>query len=35
MEKAGMQYVETIPHAIRRKGYCGDKIIYSIQNPSL
>ena len=35
MEKAGMQYVETIPHAIQRKGYCGDKIIYSIQNPSL
>ena len=35
MIKAGMQYVETIPHAIQRKGYCGDKIIYSIQNPSL
>lgn len=35
MEKAGMQYVETIPHAIQRKGYCGDKIIYSKQNPSL
>ena len=35
MEKAGMQYVETIPKAIQRKGYCGDKIIYSIQNPSL
>ena len=35
MAKAGMQYVETIPHAIQRKGYCGDKIIYSIQNPSL
>ena len=35
MEKTGMQYVETIPHAIQRKGYCGDKIIYSIQNPSL
>ena len=35
MKKAGMQYVETIPHAIQRKGYCGDKIIYSIQNPSL
>ena len=35
MEKAGMQYVETIPHAIQRKGYCGDKIIYSLQNPSL
>ena len=32
MEK---QYVETIPHAIQRKGYCGDKIIYSKQNPSL
>ena len=35
MEKTGMQYVETIPHAIQRKGYCGDKIIYSKQNPSL
>ena len=35
MEKAGLQYIETIPHAIQRKGYCGDKIIYSIQNPSL
>lgn len=35
MEKAGMQYVETIPRAIQRKGYCGDKIIYSIQKPSL
>ncbi len=32
MEKA--VYVETNPHAIQRKGYCGDKIIYSKQNPS-
>lgn len=35
MAKAGMQYVETLPHAIQRKGYCGDKIIYSIQKSSL
>ena len=34
-KKAGMQYVETIPHAIQRKGYCGDKIIILIKTESL
>lgn len=35
MAKAGMQYLETIPDAVARKGYVGDQIIYTIHSSDL
>ena len=35
MEKAGMQYLATLPNAVARKGYVGDQIIYTIHSSDL
>ena len=35
MEKAGMQYLATLPNAVARKGYVGDQIIYTIRSSDL
>ena len=35
MAKAGMQYLETLPNAVVRKGYVGDQIIYTIHSSDL